>query len=206
MNLDPISAGLGIASQLAQGIGGLIMGGKMKKEASKINPIYEKFQKSPYAKQMLGMAQNNLYANSPYRSAGYDRMARGNSARYKLLGSLSPDQQLQGLNNMQDKDNEALFAQGAQDANDFTQKRAEFYNSLNANTAENDKAYNNMFQNYQMDMDRKMSLQNASRQTTMGALGSFGNAASSGMYASQMGMFGNGSKPLRDLWRRRDET
>jgi hypothetical protein len=193
MSLDPISAGLGIASSLAQGIGGLVMAGKMRKEASKINPIYEQFQKSPYAKQMLGMAQNNLYANSPYRSAGYDRMARGNAARYKLLGSLSPDQQLQGLNNMQDKDNESLFAQGAQDANDFTQRRSEVYNALNANTAENDKAYNNMFQKYQMDMDRKMSLQNAARQTTMGAFGAFGNAASSAMYMNKLGMFGQKS-------------
>lgn len=70
--LNPISAGLGIASTIAGGISGLVAARQMRKMADKV----PQYQRSQFPGQMLSRAQNELNFN-PFQAA----QARGNQSR-----------------------------------------------------------------------------------------------------------------------------
>lgn len=194
--LMAIGAGLGVANM----IGKFISGAKQTKEAKAINPIWNQYKSSPFAKQQLGIAQqlfggrmagasqleNNIFANQASQMANIGRNAT-DSSQLLALGGAS-----QGMTN------DALSGLQMQEAQNKYNMLQNLNQAYGTNIREGDKEYESMLQKYQMDSQRKDALRSSGAQNKYGAVSDLASmaftAGTSGMPFKDMFGFGGGNK------------
>lgn len=189
----PLLIGAGLA--LGNASGRFISGIKQTKESKTINPIWQQYQTSPFAKQQLGVAKN-LFGS---RMAGAPQMERNiftNNANFNATVGRNATSGSQAL---------ALAAAGQGQTDDALgdlqlKEQQNRYNLLgNLNQAygtmigEGNKEYQSMLEKYGMDSQRKDALRNAGAQNKYGSVSDLASmaftAGTSGMKFG--GMFGN---------------
>lgn len=177
----------------------IVQGIKQNKEAKKINPIWQEYAESPYAKQQLGTAQNlfnapmaggaelqrNILANQGNAIGQINRNAT-DSSQALALGALA-----------QGQTNDALQGYQIQNA----QNKYSMLNNLNqaygVMIGEGDKKYKSIMQKYMMDVQRKDALKSAGAQNIYGGIDDIEGQALqvAGMFGGIPGlgkMFGGG--------------
>lgn len=159
---------------------GFVTGQKMLNEAKRIKPIeadYDKISKqqldpSNPAAQFQGMAQMQLNARNPF-AAAQQRGILGSQAN-AMAGAqravTDPSQALAMTAALQAGTDQSLFGQAGQEQQDYQRRFSNLASALQSRTEENRFRFGTAFQKYQMDMDRKMALQNAGRQSQMQAI------------------------------------
>ena len=188
LNRNPlmaIGAGLGAVGA----IGKFIFGAKQRKEGKRINPIFNQYQTSPYAKQQLGIAQQmfggrmpgaqqlerNIYANQANALGGLSRNAT-DSSQLLSLGAQAQGQSNDAFQN--------LGIAEAQNKQAMLQNLNQAYGGM---INEGDKSYQSMLQKFQMDTQQKNALMGGGATNMTGGLG---DLASLGIMGGQMGWFG----------------
>lgn len=183
MALPLLAIGAGIGAIGA--IGKAIFGGKQRKEARKINPIFNQYKANPYAKQQLGLAQQmfngrmagagdlekNIFTNQANFQSNVNRNAT-DSSQALALAAAGQGQTNNALGNLQ--------TQEAQNKYGMLQN---LNNAYGVNIQEGDKEYNSMFQKFQMDTARKTALMGAGAENIFGGIG---DLASLGIQGSQL--------------------
>lgn len=166
---------------------GAITGGKMLKEAKGIKPLYTSYEDivrqqldpSNPAAQFQGMAQMQLNARNPF-AAAQQRGILGSQAN-AMAGAqravTDPSQALAMTAALQAGTDQALFGQAGQEQQDYQRRFSNLAAALQNRSEENRFRFGTGFQKYQMDMDRKMALQNAGRQSQMQAIQGFEDSA-----------------------------
>ena len=156
--------GLTSAFALAKGIQSL-------NEAKKIKPLYQKYETSPYAKQMLGRSQQLLNA----RNIGSEMQRRNilssqaNVGANITRGAIDPTMAMQGLLASQAMGDQAMNQQFIQEGQMQGQKEANLMASQQAMISEGDKVYADMMNKYKMDTDMKTALRQAGTQGIVNA-------------------------------------
>lgn len=195
--LMAIGAGLGVANM----IGKFISGAKQTKEAKAINPIFNQYQKSPFAQRQLGLAQTMF--NDPSMGMRAQMMNNISSNNASFLNNVNK-------NATSSSDALALGAAGLGQSNEnmfnanmrFNDNRLALLDNLNqaygTNIREGDKEYESMLQKYQMDSQRKDALRSSGAQNKYGAVSDLASmaftAGTSGMPFKDMFGFGGGNK------------
>ncbi len=178
--LGAIGAGIGAIGA----IGKFFTGRKQMREAKKINPIWQQYQTSPYAKQRLGIAQQlfggrmagapelekNLFSSQANTIDSVNRNATDSSQALALAAG-AQGQTNQSLSDLQTKEAQNKYAM----LNNLNQG----YEGL---VSEGDKEYQSLLQKYQMDTARKSELMNAGQQNKFGA---FSDLSSLGIMGGQ---------------------
>lgn len=203
---------------------GFVTGQKMLNEAKRIKPVeadYDKISKqqldpsNPVA-QFQGLAQTQLNARNPFAVAQQRGImaSQANAMAGAQRAVTDPSQVLAMTAALQGNTNQALFGQAGQEQQDYQRRFSNLASALQSRTEENRFRFGTAFQKYQMDMDRKMALQNAGRQSQMQAIkgledagikiasmminpagaaaGMAGQAASGASTGSNAGIFGGG--------------
>jgi hypothetical protein len=199
---------------------GFITGGKMLKEAKKINPLYTSYEDiskqqldpSNPAAQFQGMAQMQLNARNPFAAAQQRGIlgSQANAMGGAMRAVTDPSQALAMTAALQANTDQALFNQAGQEQQDYQRRFSNLAGALQNRQEENRFRFGTNFQKYQMDLDRKTALQNAGRQSQMQAIkgfedtalkvagmflnpaGAAAGGAASGAGASGAGVFGGG--------------
>lgn len=166
---------------------GFITGGKMLKEARGIKPVeadYDKISKeqldpSNPAAQFQGMAQTQLNARNPFAAAQQRGIlaSQANAMAGAQRVVTDPSQALAMTAALQGGTNQALFGQAAEERQDYQRRFSNLAAALQNRADENRFRFGAAFQKYQMDMDRKMALQNAGRQSQLQAIKGVEDAA-----------------------------
>jgi hypothetical protein len=185
--------GVGTAISAGAGLLGALAGGKQKRQANKINPVYRPYETSQSAKDMMGMAQTNLNARNPLAEM-QKRAALGSQANAMAgvqRNSVDASQNLAMAGAIQGQTDQALGQLSMQDEAQAQQRMSNLMNAQNVMIGEDRMKYQDMLQKYQMDTDQKMSLENVGNQNIVGGLGQIGST----MIASA-GMFGNKAKTM----------
>lgn len=190
MALPLIGMGLGLLGQgfrIGQGI-------KQNSLANKINPVFNQYATSPFAKARFGTASNLFNA----RMAGASNMEKNiSSAQGNALSSIG--------RNATDASQALALAAASQGTADQafsdlqTKESMNKYNMLdNLNQAyaqmigEGDKEYNSKLQKYQMDIEEKNALRQAGMNNIYGGIG---DLSSMSFLGSQAGLgFGRGRR------------
>jgi hypothetical protein len=187
--------GIGGLFSLAGGIGKFASGVQQVKESKKINPIFNQYKSSPFAKQQLGIAQNmfngrmagagglerNLQSSQASQMANAGRNAT-DSSQLLALGGAS-----QGLTNDALGD---LQIREAQNKQAMLQNLNQAYET---NIGEGNKEYDSMLEKYKMDSQRKDALRSSGAQNKYGALSDMASLGFSAAGAGGLGsMFGGG--------------
>lgn len=179
--LMAIGAGLGAISS----IGKFIFGNKQRKEGKKINPIFNQYQASPYAKQQLGIAQQ-MFNGRMAGAAGLERNIFSNQATQLnrlAQNSTDPTQLLSLGAQSQGQTNQALQQLAIQEAMNKQAMLGNLNQAYGANIQEGDKVYNSMLQKFQMDTAQKNALLGGGASNMFGALG---DLSSLGIQAGQL--------------------
>lgn len=186
-----IGAGLGLANS----IGRFISGGKQKREARLINPIWHQYETSPYAKSQLGIAQQ-MFGGRMAGAAGLEQNITSNKANTisNIQRGATDASQALAL---------AAGAQGQADnaysklAIDESQNKQMMLGNLNQAygqmIGEGDKVYQSQLQKYQLDSQRKDALNSAGMQNKYGAVSDLSSMAFSLAGIQNNGGFGGGS-------------
>lgn len=195
--MNPLMALGGIAT-LGNMVGKFISGAKQTKESKAINPIWNQYQRSPFAGKQLEIAQQmfggrmagapqlerNIFANQATRLGNLQKNAT-NSTQLLSLGA-----QAQGVTNDALED---LQIREAQNKQMMLQNLNQAYGT---NIREGDKEYESMLQKYGMDVERKDALRSSGAQNKYGSvsdLASMGfTMGTSGMFGGGGGLFGGG--------------
>lgn len=165
---------------------GAITGGKMLKEAKGIKPVYTSYEDivkqqldpSNPAAQFQGLAQTQLNARNPFAAAQQRGILASNANAMAGMSRAvtDPAQALAMTSALQGNTTQALFGQAAQEQQDYQRRFTNLASALQNRAEENRFRFGTGFQKYQMDMDRKMALQNAGRQSQMQAIKGFEDA------------------------------
>jgi hypothetical protein len=176
---DTIMKPAGMIGQIGATAYGIAQGANMLKEAKDINPEYYQYgdprlqgYESPYAKQMMGLAQTQLNARSPY-AAAQQRSILGSQAGAQSAGQKAitdPSQLLAMSPVYQGVAGQQEFNRAAQEQQQYQQKLAQLTGAQQVMIGEGDKVYQDRLRKYQMDMDLKQSLKQAGRQTTLASM------------------------------------
>ena len=184
LNRNPLMAiGAGIGA--IGSIGKMIFGGKQRREAKKINPIFKQYQTSPFAKQQLGIAQQlfngrmagasnleqNILSNQQQFNSNVNRSAT-DSSQALALAAAGQGQTNNALQNLQ--------TQEAQNKYGMLQNLNQAYGGM---IQEGDKSYQSMLQKFQMDTQQKNSLNNSGAQNIFGGIS---DLASLGIQGGQL--------------------
>lgn len=181
---DPILSGIGLGIGAISSLGKFIFGGGQRKAAKKINPVWNQYITSPYAKAQLGIAQqlfngrmpgasnleNNISANQSSTISNINRNATDSATALALATGV------QGQSNQAYSD---LLTKEAGNKQMMLDNLNKAYGSL---INEGDKEYNSMLQKYQMDVAQKQALLGGGAQNMFGGLA---DLASLGIYAGQ---------------------
>ena len=179
--LMAIGAGIGAIGS----IGKMIFGGKQRREAKKIKPVFNQYKVNPFAQQQLGIAQQMFNG----------RMAGASDMEQNILASQANFNANVGRNATDGSQALALAAAGQGQANQSfqdlqtqeSQNKAAMLGNLNnaygGMINEGDKVYNSMFQKFQMDTNQKNALKNAGAQNIFGGIS---DLASLGVQAGQL--------------------
>lgn len=185
-------------------VGKFISGAKQKKEANKINPVFNQYQTSPYAQKQLGIAQQmfggrmagapqlerNIFANQATRLGGLQRNAT-DSSQLLSLGAQS-----QGMTNDALED---LQIREAQNKQMMLQNLNQAYGTM---IGEGNKEYESMKYKFETDAARKDDLMKSAAANKYGAVSDLASMGfqMAGIPGSQM--FGNlfkGGGPLKQF-------
>lgn len=167
----PALAIAGLAIQAGTSIFGGIKGIQQLNEAKKIKPLYQKYQTSPYAKQMLGRAQQQLNA----RNIGSEMQRRNilasqaNVGANITRGAIDPTMAMQGLLASQAMGDQAINQQFIQENQMQGQREANLMMGQKAMIEEGDKEYADMMNKYRMDTEMKNALRQAGTQSILNA-------------------------------------
>jgi hypothetical protein len=189
--IGSIATPVGLVAQTAATAYGIGEGIAMSNQAKKIKPEYYQYgdprlqgYESPYAKQMMGLAQTQLNARSPY-AAAQQRSILASQAGAQAAGQKAitdPSQLLAMAPVYQGVAGQQEFNRAVQEQQQYQQKLAQLTGAQQVMIGEGDKAYQDRLRKYQMDMDLKQALAAAGRQTT---LSSMQNLASTFLAASK---------------------
>ena len=185
---------LALAGTVLGGLGSVgkwLFGNKQRKEGKRINPVFNPYQASPYAKQQLGIAQQlfggrmpgataleqNIYQNQANTLGNVSRNAT-DSSQLLSLGAMAQGQTNNAFQN--------LAIQEAQNKQAMLQNLNQAYGT---NIQEGDKVYNSMLQKFQMDTAQKNALMGGGAQNMFGALGDL-----SSLFLQGSQLFGNNKK------------
>ena len=186
--MNPLLA-IGGALAVGNAIGKFIGGIKQKKESQKINPIWQQYQRSPFAKQQLGIAnqmfqgrmpgavsaERNIMASQGNAANNVNRLAT-DSSQALALNALGQEQASGSLND--------LAMQEAMNKQNMLQNLNQAYG---VNINEGDKEYQSMLQKYNMDAQRKDALYSSGAQNKFGAVSDLASMAFTG---GTSGVFG----------------
>jgi len=184
-------------------IGKFISGAKQTSESKKINPIWQQYKQSPYAKQQLGIAQqlfNGRMAGAPQLERNI--MSNQASSLANIGRNATDSSQLLALGGAtQGQTNEALSDLQIKEAQNKQMMLQNLNQAYGVNIGEGDKEYQSILQKYGMDVDRKDALRNAGAQNKYGAVS---DLASMGFSLGTSGMFGgiggnNGGGQMRQF-------
>jgi hypothetical protein len=169
----------GLIAQTGATAYGIAEGIAMSNQAKKIDPKYYQYgdpklqgYESPYAKQMMGLAQTQLNARSPY-AVGQQRSILASQAGAQASGQKAitdPSQLLAMSPVYQGVAGQQEFNRAAQEQQQYQQKLAQLTGAQQVMTTEGDKIYQDRLRKYQMDMDLKQALAAAGRQTTLSSM------------------------------------
>lgn len=173
-----IGAGLGAAGAVGKFFSGI----KQTKEAKKINPVWQQYQSSPFAKSQLGLAQNlfggrmfgaanrerNIYASQGNAMAGINRNATDSSQALALAA---------GAQGQADQSFANLQADEAQNKYSLLGNLNKAYGQM---IGEGDKVHESLLQKYQMDAQRKDALMSSGAQNKFGAVSDLSSLALQG--------------------------
>lgn len=160
-------------------------------QGNKIDPQYSPYQKSPYAAQQLGIAQqlfngrmfgaNDLERNIAASQAGYQNNVNRNatdSSQALALGGLSQGITNNAYQDLQTKEQQNKYG---------------LLNNLNqgyqAMVSEGDKEYQDKLLKYQIDLQQKNMLKNAAYSNIFGGVGDIAGGII--QYGNQSGIFGS---------------
>lgn len=189
-----IGAGLGIANA----VGRFISGNKQKKEARKINPVFNQYKANPLAGQQLSLAkqlyngrmagapqlERNIFTNNANFMGQVDRNAT-DSSQALALAAAGQGQTDQSLSNLQTQEAQNKYA--------MLQNLNQAYGT---NIEEGDKEYQSMLQKYQMDAGRKDALNSAGAENKYGAVSDLSSMA---FTLGMGGLFGGNSRLPRKI-------
>lgn len=180
----PIGAAIGGAVAL----GKAIFGGGQRRAAKKINPVWEQYKESPYARQQLGIAQQlfggrmagaaemegNIAANQASTVSNFQRGAT-DAAQLLALAGLSQGQSNEAYSDLAIKElqNKQMMLGSLNSA---------YGNLIN----EGDKVYQSKLAKYQMDMAQKQALLSGGAQNIFSGLSDISSLA---IYGDAMGWF-----------------
>lgn len=185
-----IGAGLGIANS----IGRFISGGKQKREARLINPIWQQYQTSPYAKAQLGLAQQ-MFGGRMAGAAGLEQNITSNKANTISninRGATDAGQALALATGAQGQADNAYSKLAINEAQNKQMMLGNLNQAYGQMIGEGDKVYNSMLQKYQMDSQRKDALNNAGMMNKAGAVSDMASMAFSLGGIQNNGGFGFG--------------
>lgn len=172
---DFVGPALGAITAIGRGI----FGSKQLRLANQINPVYNPYQVSPYAKNKLSLAQQMFYGRSPAAASAennilanesqtVDNLAKGATDSSQFLsGAATAGGQAAGSFN-------TLYNQEATSKYGMLNNLNSAYDSM---TEEGDKVYQDQLRKYQMDVAEKNALTSAGAGNVYGAggdLSSFG--------------------------------
>lgn len=198
----PVGLGVGIASNLAQGIFGIFQGAKMLKEAKKIKPVWEQYKTSPYASAALGLAQTSMGARNPARAALEKQMlaTQANILASGQRAGLTPTQQAQMALSSQGQMEQGIEKLGGMDMAFQQQNRSDLYKALDAMTGEERMKFQSMAMKYQMDQAQQNALRSAGQQNITGAIGRIGAAGYGTARLGNPNLFGSGNSEKPSGW------
>lgn len=174
----PFLIGAGLVTSGLSSLFGAGKGIQALNQSKKINPKRYSYEEavsmggeSPYAKQMLGMAQMQLNARNPNAEA-QRRAILGSQAN--AMGSVSravtdPSQALAMTAALQGNTDQAIFNQGLQDQQLFQQRLGNLFGAQQTMIREGDKLYEDKLNKFMMDQQRKDALQQAGSQSLLNA-------------------------------------
>jgi hypothetical protein len=172
-------------------IGKFIFGNKQKKEANKINPVWQQYQTSPWAKQQYATANNAYLDPSLGMRPQAERQIQAAGANFNSFVGRNATDGSQAL---------ALGAAGLGKTDsdisgmnmDFMKNKIGLLGNLNnaygTMINEGTKEYESAAQKYQMDMAQKQALLTGAASNKFGAAG---DLASLGIIAGQLGIGNN---------------
>lgn len=168
---------LGAGLSAANAIGRWIGGAREKKLANKINPVFNQYKESPYAKSRLGLAsrlfngrmagatdlERNIFSNQANYMANVDRNSTdsGDALVAAAAGIGTTNQALSDLQT-QEKQNKYAMLSNLNEA---------YAGMVN----EGDKEYQSMLDKYQMDVQQKNALRGAGANNQYGAISDLGS-------------------------------
>ena len=201
----PIPLLLAAAPAIASSVFGAAKGIQSLSQAKKIKPEYfgygdERLQgkESPYAKQMLGLAQTQLNARDPFAVAQQRGIlgSQANAMAGAQRAVTDPSQALAMTAALQGNTNQAMFQQGAAERQNYQQRLGNLANAQGVMIQEGDKVYQDRLRKFMMDQERKDALQQAGTQSIINA----GSSLSSSMLglgkAGGFGSLGKGGGKL----------
>lgn len=190
--------GAGLAAQGLTSIFGAVKGIQALNEAKKIKPqefLYgdERLQgkESPYAKQMLGLAQTQLNARDPFAVAQQRGIlgSQANAMAGAQRAITDPSQALAMVGAIQGNTNQALFQQGLAERQGYQQRLGNLTGAQGVMIQEGDKVYQDRMQKFLRDQERKDKLQQAGTQSIINA----GSNLSSSLFGAAKLPGGGGS-------------
>lgn len=172
-------AALGAAAGIGQGLFSLFQGGKMLKEAKKINPFYTPYQTSQAAREQLGMAQTRMNARAPMQAARQRGIlgSQANMMANVRSGAMDSSQMLQMAAAGQGQTDLATEKLAEQDIAFDQQAMANLMAAQNLMVGEDRMKFQDMMNKYQMDLQQKNALRSAAQQNIASGLGQIGGAA-----------------------------
>jgi hypothetical protein len=189
--------GAGLVTQGLSSLFGAAKGIQAMNQSRKIKPEYYAYgdprlqgNESPYAKQMLGLAQTQLNARSPFAAAQQRGIlgSQANAMASAQRAVTDPSQALAMTAALQANTDQSLFNQGMQEQQLYQQRFGNLANAQQTMIREGDKVYDDRMNKFMMDQQRKDALQQAGAQTLMNA----GSSLASGFFGAQGLKMGSG--------------
>jgi hypothetical protein len=164
-----ITSGLGALGKVFSGI-------KQNKLANKINPVFQQYQENPLAKENLAVNKNMFYGRMPgaQKAESNIMQAQSNQLANAQRGATDASQLLALGAGLQGGTNEAFSNLAAAEGQSKAGLLTNLGQAYRGAISEGDKAYESMFQKYQMDSQAKAALRNAGQQNIFGGIGDIG--------------------------------
>lgn len=171
-------AALGAAAGIGQGLFSLFQGGKMLKEAKKINPFYTPYQTSQAAREQLGMAQTRMNARAPMQAARQRGIlgSQANMMANVRSGAMDSSQMLQMAAAGQGQTDLATEKLAEQDIAFDQQAMGNLMAAQNLMVGEDRMKFQDMMNKYQMDLQQKNALRSAGQQAIASGVGKIGGS------------------------------
>jgi hypothetical protein len=172
--MDPFTIGA-----LVSGVGALgkvFAGAKQNRLANKINPVFQQYQQNPLAQENLAVNKNLFYGRMPgaQKAESNIMQAQSNQLASAQRGATDASQLLAVGAGLQGGTNEAFSNLAAAEGQSKAALLPSLGQAYRGAISEGDKAYESMFQKYQIDRQDKAALRNAGQQNIFGGIGDIG--------------------------------